>query len=184
MKKLIITANPSKKSHTKLIQQKYQDISQTNWDEVKVLDLYDPENQQAFLSFEDIHDSAYSGIPNKHQELILRADELVFIFPVWRANSPAVLKNWIDVNFQAKFAFKYNSKWKIQWLLTWKTARAFVTSGAPSFVYKYIFPLRWIWRKWILWTCGIKTKTFDIFWKMHGKTDDTKILSKVESRTK
>lgn len=96
MKKLIITAHPSKESHTSLIKNTYESVSKENNDEVKILNLYAKENLQDFLSFQEPKEIKYSWTPNKHQELILRANELVFIFPIWWWWVPAILKNWLQ----------------------------------------------------------------------------------------
>jgi NAD(P)H dehydrogenase (quinone) len=41
------------------------------------------------------------------QQKITWADELIFVFPIWWGSMPAVMKNWIDVNFLGGFAFRY-----------------------------------------------------------------------------
>ena len=45
--------------------------------------------------------------PCKHVK-IKEADEIVFCFPVWWGDAPAILKNWLDYNFTSGFAFKYD----------------------------------------------------------------------------
>ena len=41
------------------------------------------------------------------QEKITTADELVFVFPIWWVNMPAILKNFFDTILTGGFAFQY-----------------------------------------------------------------------------
>jgi putative NADPH-quinone reductase len=61
------------------------------------------------------------------QEKILAANELVFIFPIWWGDAPAILKNFIDCNFHSGFAFRYENG-KSVGLLKGKSARIIATS--------------------------------------------------------
>lgn len=108
------------------------------------------------------------------QQKIDWAEELVFIFPVWWADAPAILKNWIDCNFTAGFAFKYING-KPVGLLKGKTAQIFATSGAPSFVYT-LFPLSYklLWGMLRLGFCGIKTTSIKVFDKMESRDEESK----------
>lgn len=182
MNKLIITAHPSSKSFTSQIANRYKDLSLKNNDKVEVLDLYKTDLKQWFLEFEDMSDLKPNDTILKIQEKIKWADELTFIFPIWWADSPAILKNFIDNNFTAWFAFNYVN-WKPEWLLKWKQARLYVTSWAPSFMYT-IFPISmrilWWWTR--LWFCWIKLKEVISFWKMDSNKnpqDREKMLEKV-----
>lgn len=72
--------------------------------------MYEGENFQDFLRFEDASDLSMNDKKKRMQEKILWADEIVFVFPIWWGNMPAVLKNFFDVNFSSGFAFKYEKK--------------------------------------------------------------------------
>ena len=179
MKKLIIVANPAQDSHSFAISKTFEEKSKELWHKIKTLDLYKKENHQDFLTYQDMKKDLKFNKMNKHQELIERADELVFIFPVWRWDAPAILKNWLDINLQSWFAFEYTKKWVI-WLLKNKTSRVITTSGAPGFLYR-IMPLRLLRWKYRLWFCGIKQKSFKIFGKIHWKVDlNSKIFQEVK----
>lgn len=70
------------------------------------------------------------------QEQISRADQLVFIYPIWWYDAPAILKNWFDVNMSSGFAYRYRKNSMIpHQYLRGKTARFFVTAGAPSWLW-------------------------------------------------
>ncbi len=185
MKKLIITAHPSKDGFTHKIANSFERWAIENWDIVEILDLYDEKNTQDYLRFEDASKPEKDEKRNFMQKKILEADELVFVFPVWWSNMPAILKNFFDMNFQSGFAYKYEKKWPV-WLLKWKTARVFSTCDAPSFFYTLFFlpmNLKGYFKMYLLGFCGIKLVSFDLFGKMRkkGEGDRDKILEKVYS---
>lgn len=115
------------------------------------------------------------------QKEIQEADELVLIFPIWWGDMPAIMKNWMDSNFLAGFAFKYENG-KSVGLLTGKSARIIATSGAPSFFYKVLLHIQLLWNMNRIGFCGIKQKSFTVFGEMDSsKTDKTKYLEKLKS---
>ena len=71
------------------------------------MNLYDEEWKQDYLMFDENN----KPIDDKKRELIQQkiswADELVFIFPLWWFDAPAILKNWLDMNLTSKFAYLY-----------------------------------------------------------------------------
>ncbi len=107
MNTLIITAHPSSKSLTRNIAETYKDHSEQEGRQVEILDLYTTELKQDFLRFESPKDFGKDETTLKMQQKIDWAEEIVFVFPVWWADSPAILKNWIDCNFTSGFAYKY-----------------------------------------------------------------------------
>lgn len=89
---------------------------------------------------------------------------------------PAILKNFIDVNFSSWFAFEF-VKWKSmpKKLLTDKTAKIYYHSDAPAFLYKMPLMTGVNIKKYlikaILNFCGIKvTGGMCIGW-LRGKTE-------------
>lgn len=64
----------------------------------------------------------------EEQELIRNADVLIFIFPVWWFNMPAILKGYIDRVFAEGFAFQLNAN-GVSGLLRGKKAILFNTTG-------------------------------------------------------
>ena len=107
--------------------------------------------------------------------MISRADELVFVHPVWWGAPPAILKNWIDHIFEAGFAFRYSQGGKVEKLLTEKTAKVFTTCGAPGFIYHLIFfPLKTFWKTALLGFCGIKLTDFVVLGNMDKGTSKEK----------
>ena len=174
MNTLIVTAHPSSKGLTHQIAATYKELSETEGRQVEVLDLYTTELKQDFLRFEDAREMTKDDITVQMQQKIDWAEEIVFVFPVWWADAPAILKNWVDCNFSAGFAFKYIDG-KPVGLLKGKTARIFATSRAPGFVYT-IFPVsyRILWGMMRLGFCGIKTTSIKVFGKMNKMDDEQK----------
>ncbi len=58
-----------------------------------MIDLYH-ELPQGFLQF----DGKVSPAQKEIQQKLTRADEYIFVFPIWGIDCPAILKNFIDVN--------------------------------------------------------------------------------------
>jgi NAD(P)H dehydrogenase (quinone) len=63
----------------------------------------------------------------REQELIAWADHLVFIYPIWWFERPALLKGWIDRVFTNGFAFSYGNG--VKGLLKHKKALVVQTAG-------------------------------------------------------
>ena len=76
------------------------------------------------------------------QEALLRVDTIVFQFPLFWYNMPAILKHWIDKVFEYGFAFGTGSK------LTGKSVIVSFTIGSPDSLYpdeivqKIVFPFK------------------------------------------
>ncbi|MEI6118190.1 MAG: NAD(P)H-dependent oxidoreductase [bacterium] len=104
---MIITANPSSQGFTHKIADTLAKLSIEKGDKIEILDLYTTSLRQDFLTYEDKKEQPKDPITHKIQEKIVWADELVFIFPIWRGDAPAIMKNFLDCNFSAGFAFKY-----------------------------------------------------------------------------
>lgn len=184
MKKvLIVTANPSTKGFTHQISQVYKNAVEKNDCKAQLIDLYTPENTQEYLAYDNIR----TDWPNDEkiismQKKIAWADEIMFIAPVWWGSVPAVMKNFIDVNFQSGFAFKYNEKWKVIWLLKGKTAGLIMTCDAPGFIYKYLpfmINLKWYFKVNILNFCGIKMTKYALFDTMHKRKKSPQEIEKI-----
>lgn len=76
----------------------------------------------------------------KAQEIILWADHLVLIYPLWLGSMPAYLKAFMEQAFRLGFAASNQGNGK-PWkkLLTGRSARIVVTMGMPAFIYRWIY---------------------------------------------
>lgn len=92
-------------------------------------------------------------------EIILWADHLVWVHPVWWGGFPALMKGFIDRLFLPGMAYKYreNSVWWDK-LLKGKTAHMITTLDQPGWYYRFSFgrPSVNQLRRSILEFCGIK----------------------------
>jgi NAD(P)H dehydrogenase (quinone) len=107
MNKLIIVAHPNPKGFAHRIAQTYQQTSIEAGHDVKLINLYDPEWKQDYLMLDESNKPILDPKQEQIQSLITRANELVFCFPLRRFDSPAIMKNFLDVNFSSGFAFRY-----------------------------------------------------------------------------
>lgn len=156
---LLILGHPNKNSLNGKLLEFYEELAKSKEINIKKILLGD-------LNFNPILNKGYNEIQELEPDLkkaqadILWADHLVFFFPVWWYNLPALLKGFIDRVFLPGFAFKYKKNSPIpNKLLKGKTASIICTSGAPKIF--YYFPggntAHKILKN-ILKFCGIKTK--------------------------
>jgi len=74
------------------------------------------------------------------QQDILWAEHLVFFFPLWMGDMPALLKGFIEQVARPGFAFHRSSANPFgQKALGGRSARVVVTMGMPALVYRFIF---------------------------------------------
>lgn len=187
MRTLIVTAHPASWGFTHKIAHTYKTEREVHGDEVFVMDLYQKEFAQPFLAFEDIKkDMRPTDTKDDIQERILWANEIVFVFPIWWFGAPAILKNFLDQNLTAGFAYKYHKDGVRDELLAGRTARVFATADGPAFLY---FVAKWVlyiqWRAGILGFCGITLKSFDLFAQMIKRRNDNernRLLARVRRR--
>lgn len=70
---------------------------------------------------------------------ILAADHLLFIFPLWMGDMPAVLKGFIEQTLRPNFAFQYTEKGLPIKKLKGKSASIIVTMGMPAIAYSWFY---------------------------------------------
>jgi NAD(P)H dehydrogenase (quinone) len=159
MKKvLIIMGHPNKDSFGNALADTYQLGAGKANAEIRRTNLAD-------LDFDPILHKGYNEIQplepdlQKVQEDILWAEHLVFVYPIWWGNLPALVKGFVDRVFLPGFAFKYreNSPWWDQYLKG-KSARLITTADAPNFYFNWIVgkPAHKAMKKATLEFCGIK----------------------------
>lgn len=182
MKTLIVTAHPSSKGFTHQIAEAYKRGRVAKGHEVEILDLYKAPKQD-FLRYEEKSDLAASDpLRDEMQKKIADAEHIVFVHPLWWVAPPAILKNFIDVNFAARFAFRYINGKKVG-LLKGKSTSVFITCDGPWWIYWLIAkPFYTIWRFGILEYCGMKVKAFKLFDRKLFKSEKQQqaFLQKVE----
>jgi NAD(P)H dehydrogenase (quinone) len=169
---LIITAHPSSTSFTAALCTEFSSQSRLQGHAVEILDLYQTDLQQPFLSFQSAKEFPQNAARSAIQAKITWADQLVFIHPIWWGSMPAILKNWIDQNLTSKFAYKYSKGGKAIGLLKPKTARLFITCDIPMWKYLMIgVPFMTTWYFAILDLCGLEVKSISVYSKMRKSTE-------------
>lgn len=117
----------------------YEDAARQAGHEVDVISVATLEftllrSQQAWKESEppeDIH---------RAQSLILGADHLVIIYPLWLGTLPALLKGFFEQVFRPDYAISMDpdtGRWSR--LLKGRSARVVVTMGMPGFAYRLFY---------------------------------------------
>lgn len=70
------------------------------------------------------------------QEAILWADHIVFFYPLWLGDMPALLKAFLEQSLRPGTALRYGGSAAPEKLLKGKSARLVVTMGMPAFFYR------------------------------------------------
>lgn len=170
---LVITSHPRPSGFTHRIASSYASKQKTLGNTVEILDLCLPENQQSYASFIDESHLVDDDTTRRMQEKITWANELIFVFPVWWMDAPAVMKNWIDRNFTSGFAFKYNPNGKVDKLLTGKTVKLFATAGGPGGIIGFFLGL--IWKMGRFGFVGLKPTAFRVLGGFTKRTEEEKV---------
>ncbi|MDH4472587.1 MAG: NAD(P)H-dependent oxidoreductase [Fluviicola sp.] len=159
MKKiLVINGHPNLASFNRALADAYISGAEKAGAEVKTLTIaeldFNPSLQFGYQQRMELEPDLVNA-----QKLILWADHLVWVHPVWWGGLPAVTKGFIDRVFLPGFAFKYreNSVWWDK-LLAGRTARIITTLDQPSWYYRFAFgrPSVNQLKKSVLQFCGIK----------------------------
>jgi len=172
MHSLIIKAHPRADGFTHQIAETYKKKQEEQGNTVTILDLCARENAQSYVEFVSTNRIVEDATTEKMQALIREADEIVWIFPVWWMDCPAIMKNFIDRNFTSGFAFKYNENGKVDKLLTGKTTKIYATAGGPGWIIGFFMGL--IWKLGRFGFVGLKTTDYKVFWNFPKRTEKEK----------
>jgi NAD(P)H dehydrogenase (quinone) len=185
---LVIYSHPNKKGHNGLILKEVKRELKKRKIKFKLIDLYKI-NYNPLLKNKEHYTSGNYDVSNqnkKFQKLIKKHKNLIFIYPTWWNNVPAILKGFIDRVFIARFAFKYKNKIPIG-LLKGKKALILTSTGGPFLFYNLIACRRSIkvLKKDTLNFCGIKSKGYAInFATKLTEKNKNKIKNKVQKGIK
>lgn len=184
MKKvLVILGHPSVKSFNKAIFDCYIKSSLAAGNQVRGLEL-------GKLNFDVVsrnpraRDKKLEPDLQKAQKDILWSEHLVFIYPIWWGNLPALLKGFIDRVFISGFSHRYLSNGGYEKLLGGRSAHLIVTMDAPSFfesIYLHGAATNRVMKQATLEFCGIKPVKITRIGQLRKKDQDEreKILQKI-----
>lgn len=133
MKNLVILAHPNKKSFCQGIVDTIVSTSKAKGDEVEVRDLYEL-NFDPILGAKDFETFSKGETPKDievEQSFIDWADNIIFVYPVWWASTPAIMQGYVDRVFAYGYAHEYIDGKSIG-LLKDKKALLFSTLGNSS----------------------------------------------------
>lgn len=132
MKVLTIFSHPNPDSFNGAVLNIAREVLNGRGHEVKVRDL-NKLGWNPILSTDDLG-KLYSGtVPDDiaaEQAEVRWADVLVFIYPIWWFERPAILKGWFDKVFSHGFAYQQTKEGTVEGLLKGKRAVVITTSGA------------------------------------------------------
>jgi len=73
----------------------------------------------------------------KYQNMLKKTDEIIFLFPLWWYNTPAILKGFIDKVMLKNFSYTESSAGLKGKLTHIKSAKVITTGQAPRWYIKY-----------------------------------------------
>lgn len=102
MKTLLVISHPNPKSFSFAVKDKLYEYLIQNGDEVRQIDLY-KDDFDPVLRSADFERKSQSVL--EYQSMIKWAKRLVFIYPLWWGQMPAMLKGFMDKMLSHGFAF-------------------------------------------------------------------------------
>jgi NAD(P)H dehydrogenase (quinone) len=132
MKVLIVFAHPNENSFNGAVLKTVTETLEKGKHEVRVRDLYRA-GWNPLLSADDMQKLYAGQVPPDiadEQENVAWAELVVFIYPIWWFEQPAILKGWLDRVFSHGFAYRIDEQGMIEGLLKGRKAVVITTSGA------------------------------------------------------
>jgi len=176
MKVLIVFTHPNPQSFNHALLDSISEGLKEAGHEVRVKDLYQ-ENFDPILKADDLASLQQGIIPPKikaEQDQLLWAEGLIFIYPLWWFDRPAMLKGWFDIVLTNGLAFEYSSK-GVKGLLKHQRALVMITAGGSEKYFKDNDALQLIHRPvtdGTLSFCGIKDVSHEIYYDIGNLTDE------------
>lgn len=109
MNVLIVYAHPYEKSFNHGILRRVEKTLKCKKVNFQVIDLYKDNFNPAYTAKElSLFKEGKTTDPNvqKYQQLLKKTDKMVFIFPIWWNDIPAIIKGFIDKVMKKQFAYK------------------------------------------------------------------------------
>jgi len=160
---LVVFAHPeSKISHNAVILDYVRAYLERKKRQYRVIDLYKDGFDPVLRLVDESHGVAgYGDDVRRYQAMISESERVVFIYPVWWYNMPAIMKGFIDRIFTSGFAFEYklDGGWNLtRPKLTGKKAVIINTFGHGERLYKeYGGSTDKVLDDTVLGFCGMKT---------------------------
>lgn len=162
---LIIYAHPNKKGFCGEILNQTMSYMHVHKKDFELIDLY-AINYDPRLADDEHYTSGGYHVSDENKEFqkkITEATHLIFIYPTWWQNMPAILKGFVDRVFTSRFAFRY--KYNLPFgLLHGRRAAVITSAGGPRIYTRCIIGDRsmTVLVKDVLRFCGMRARGFGI----------------------
>jgi len=133
MKHLIVVAHPNEASFTMSLARTYADELEKIGDETHVSDLYRLDFDPVLSPAELPGSAAGSPVPGdvrREQDNLCTVAAIAFIYPLWWASMPAIMKGYIDRVFSYGFAYDFKGG-AMRGLLSGRKTVVMTVSAAP-----------------------------------------------------
>lgn len=187
MRVLIVYAHPNPASFNHAMLEHCRLGLEAGGNEVRIKDLY-AENFDPVLRASDLAVLNQGTIPAKisHEQAdLLWADGLVFIYPLWWFDRPAILKGWFDHVLTRGTAFDYSQS-GVKGLLQHQRALVLITAGGSEDYFRQTDAEHLIYRPvtdGTLAYCGIKNVQHRIYYNITSinSAERQAILEQIEA---
>lgn len=165
-KLLIIYAHPNHEgSNGFFLKTILEKLEKKGFSDYEIIDLYKI-NYDPILKSSEVYSMGNKEVSQENlafQAKIKKSEKLLFIYPTWWQNMPAILKGFVDRVFTSNFAFKYIFGAPFG-LLKGKRAAIFTSTGGPALYNKLIIRNQAIklLSKHVLLMAGIRSKGFTL----------------------
>lgn len=135
MSTTIIVSNPSKNSFSEEVLNSVIDGLSSKNKIYDVIDLYE-DKFNPVMTKEEVNlyskGETKDTLVKKYQAILKESDEIIFIFPIWHNNVPAILKGFFDKVFVKEFAFIEENKRQKGLLINIKSGMVITTSETDT----------------------------------------------------
>lgn len=173
---MIVVGHPHADSYCEALGEAYRRGAEAGGHQAQVFVL-------ARMKFDAILREGYRGEQPLEPDLVTArqalktSDHLVFIFPLWCGDMPAILKGFIERVLQPDLLAIHAAGFKADWkVLKGKSARVIMTMGMPGWFYRWYFGAHAlkILRRNILHFSGVKPVRSLIYGMIEAVSDDTR----------
>ena len=136
----IIYAHPYEQSFNHAILQRVRELLESKGEAYKLIDLYSDGFNPAYTKEELAlfnQGKALDPLVLHYQEILKKTDRLIFIFPIWWADMPAIVKGFEDKVFLKTLAYNPTPTGIKGCLTQIREAVIITTSTAPTWYLKF-----------------------------------------------
>ena len=136
----IIYAHPYEQSFNHAILQRIRELLESKGEAYKLIDLYSDGFNPAYTKEELAlfnQGKALDPLVLHYQEILKKTDRLIFIFPIWWADMPAIVKGFEDKVFLKTLAYNPTPTGIKGCLTQIREAVIITTSTAPTWYLKF-----------------------------------------------